>query len=396
MWDFAGVGPDQRHLRPAAGPGVRSRAARRREPVGRSSPCAGAIRSCSASTSPRARRSSTAARTSTYRNQFLANDESGTSNAGSSASLGQSSANYTNGLVRRNAWMVIPDLWFQFLYKKFRFEAEGRDGVRRDRRHRRHPHQRPHRGLRQRLQLERQRLPHPPVRRGHAERVPRHRGQAPHPVRLRLGQRRSRPDHPRASRPGAASRSPSRRTAPTPSSPSTRTTASTSSSSATSSPGSRARTTSAPRSSTTSSATRTGRSSAAAPPSSGAAPASFIQAPGHASDLGVELDGKVYFQSRDGTLNDNHEKKGGFYTQLEYGVLFPLAGLGYLPRAADHVREPDLRRGDERRLAQHGDGADPPLVHRYPVLRVGPGNRCPPGPRRLREEGRLPARQSPE
>jgi uncharacterized protein (TIGR04551 family) len=57
----------------------------------------------------------------------------------------------------------------------------------------------------------------------------------------------------------------------------------------------------------------------------------FIQTPGHAHDLGVELDGKVYFQSRDGTLNDNHEKMGGFYTQLEYGVLFPLPGLGYLP-----------------------------------------------------------------
>jgi uncharacterized protein (TIGR04551 family) len=57
----------------------------------------------------------------------------------------------------------------------------------------------------------------------------------------------------------------------------------------------------------------------------------FIQAPGHQRDLGVELNGKIYFQSRDGTLNDNYEKMGGFYTSLEYGVLFPLAGLGYLP-----------------------------------------------------------------
>jgi uncharacterized protein (TIGR04551 family) len=57
----------------------------------------------------------------------------------------------------------------------------------------------------------------------------------------------------------------------------------------------------------------------------------FIQAPGHQRDLGVELNGKVYFQSRDGTLNDDYEKKGGFFTQLEYGVLFPLPGLGYLP-----------------------------------------------------------------
>jgi uncharacterized protein (TIGR04551 family) len=57
----------------------------------------------------------------------------------------------------------------------------------------------------------------------------------------------------------------------------------------------------------------------------------FIQTPGHARDLGVELNGKVYFQSRDGILNDNKEKMGGFFTQLEYGVLFPLPGLGYMP-----------------------------------------------------------------
>ncbi len=58
----------------------------------------------------------------------------------------------------------------------------------------------------------------------------------------------------------------------------------------------------------------------------------FIQTPGHAHDLGVELDGKIYFQSRDGTLNDDPEKMGGFYTQLEYGVMFPLAGLGFMPQ----------------------------------------------------------------
>jgi uncharacterized protein (TIGR04551 family) len=31
----------------------------------------------------------------------------------------------------------------------------------------------------------------------------------------------------------------------------------------------------------------------------------FMQAPGHARDLGVELDGQVYFQSKDGALNDD-------------------------------------------------------------------------------------------
>jgi uncharacterized protein (TIGR04551 family) len=56
----------------------------------------------------------------------------------------------------------------------------------------------------------------------------------------------------------------------------------------------------------------------------------FIQTPGHARDLGVELNGKLYFQSKDGTLNDDPEKMGGFFTSLEYGVFFPLGGLGYL------------------------------------------------------------------
>lgn len=55
----------------------------------------------------------------------------------------------------------------------------------------------------------------------------------------------------------------------------------------------------------------------------------FVQTPGHASDLGIELDGKLYFQSKDGSLNDQPGKMGGFYAALEYGVLFPLAGLGY-------------------------------------------------------------------
>jgi len=55
----------------------------------------------------------------------------------------------------------------------------------------------------------------------------------------------------------------------------------------------------------------------------------FMQAPGHARDLGVELNAQVYFQSKDGARNDDPTKKGGFFTKLEYGVLFPMAGLGY-------------------------------------------------------------------
>ena len=55
----------------------------------------------------------------------------------------------------------------------------------------------------------------------------------------------------------------------------------------------------------------------------------FVQAPGHARDLGVELNAQVYFQSKDGARNDDPTKKGGFFTKLEYGVLFPMSGLGY-------------------------------------------------------------------
>jgi uncharacterized protein (TIGR04551 family) len=57
----------------------------------------------------------------------------------------------------------------------------------------------------------------------------------------------------------------------------------------------------------------------------------FVQAPGHAHDLGVEINLKVYYQAKDGVLNDDPDKMGGFYTAIEYGVLFPLDGLGYLP-----------------------------------------------------------------
>jgi len=57
----------------------------------------------------------------------------------------------------------------------------------------------------------------------------------------------------------------------------------------------------------------------------------FEQAPGHLRDLGVELDLQVYYQAKDGTLNDDPTKLGGFYTMLQYGAFFPLGGLSYLP-----------------------------------------------------------------
>ena len=57
----------------------------------------------------------------------------------------------------------------------------------------------------------------------------------------------------------------------------------------------------------------------------------FMQTPGNKRDLGVELDAQLYYQSKDGTLNDDPNKMGGFYAALQYGVFFPLGGLDYLP-----------------------------------------------------------------
>lgn len=57
----------------------------------------------------------------------------------------------------------------------------------------------------------------------------------------------------------------------------------------------------------------------------------FVQTPGHDADLGLELNASVYFQARDGILNDTPDQMGGFYSALQFGALFPLAGLGYQP-----------------------------------------------------------------
>ena len=79
----------------------------------------------------------------------------------------------------------------------------------------------------------------------------------------------------------------------------------------------------------------------------------FIQAPGHARDLGIELDGKLYYQSKDGALNDVPGILGGFYTELDYGVLFPMAGLGYPDKLhAQIVQSPLGEAGAETRIAQ--------------------------------------------
>lgn len=55
----------------------------------------------------------------------------------------------------------------------------------------------------------------------------------------------------------------------------------------------------------------------------------FVQTPGHDADLGLELNATLYFQAKDGVLNDTPDTMGGLYAALQYGVLFPLDGMGY-------------------------------------------------------------------
>jgi uncharacterized protein (TIGR04551 family) len=69
----------------------------------------------------------------------------------------------------------------------------------------------------------------------------------------------------------------------------------------------------------------------------------FVQAPGHRRDLGVEIDLSLYFQSKDGSLNDDPDKMGGFFTMLQYGVLFPLPGLDYMPGEKVDAEKQNLR-----------------------------------------------------
>ncbi len=68
----------------------------------------------------------------------------------------------------------------------------------------------------------------------------------------------------------------------------------------------------------------------------------FVQTPGNKRDLGVELDLSLYYQAKDGSLNDDPTKLGGFYAMLQYGVFFPLGGLEYLPK----VQETALQRSN--------------------------------------------------
>lgn len=58
----------------------------------------------------------------------------------------------------------------------------------------------------------------------------------------------------------------------------------------------------------------------------------FLQTPGNARDLGIELNGSLMFQSKDGGQNDKPDELGGFFAMLQYGVLFPMSGLDHLPQ----------------------------------------------------------------
>ncbi len=76
----------------------------------------------------------------------------------------------------------------------------------------------------------------------------------------------------------------------------------------------------------------------------------FVQSPGHRRDLGVELDLQLYYQSKDGSLNDDPSKLGGFYSMLQYGVFFPLAGLDYLPGDTTNLTSSSLATAQAIRL----------------------------------------------
>jgi hypothetical protein len=51
---------------------------------------------------------------------------------------------------------------------------------------------------------------------------------------------------------------------------------------------------------------------------------SFVQTWGNNENLGIELDVSLYFRSEDGPDLDD-----GFFAMAQYGVLFPMQGLGY-------------------------------------------------------------------
>ena len=66
-----------------------------------------------------------------------------------------------------------------------------------------------------------------------------------------------------------------------------------------------------------------------------------VQTAGNQPDLGVEIDTSLFYQAIGGTYDAEGKPTTGFYGQLDYAVLFPLGGLGYLPEQADALGEED-------------------------------------------------------
>lgn len=69
-----------------------------------------------------------------------------------------------------------------------------------------------------------------------------------------------------------------------------------------------------------------------------------VQSYGNDPDLGIELDLSVYYRSEDGP-----ELLDGFYAQAQYGILFPMQGLGNLGAALPGA-SPDLQNAQTVRL----------------------------------------------
>ena len=76
----------------------------------------------------------------------------------------------------------------------------------------------------------------------------------------------------------------------------------------------------------------------------------FVQTPGHKRDLGVEVDLQLYYQSKDGSLNDDPSKLGGFFAMLQYGIFFPLGGLDYLPGESSSIPDSNVSAAQVMRL----------------------------------------------
>jgi uncharacterized protein (TIGR04551 family) len=265
-----------------------------------------------------------------YRNQFLSNDQGGTATYSEAGNIGQSAQNYSAGLSRRGAWVVIPDLWFQFLYKKFRFEAEGAmiygdvESLGNN----------PETTNSNYLNPTDPSNPGWHIRQGGVATQSEFRAIEDR-LRIQFGFGWASGD------PGLTSLAPATQGLTPKVNPADRTYSEFSFH-----PDYRvdlilfrnilSRVEGAyyfkPGVEYDFARDKNGQKLGGGASVIWSRASEFIQAPGHQHDLGVEIDGKVYFQSRDGSLNDDREKMGGFYTQLEYGVLFPLPGLGYLPQ----------------------------------------------------------------